>query len=241
VTTRRDFLGQSTAAVLAATGSGRILRATRAGLVQTVLGPVDSGKLGYTLPHEHIAASSTGFMQAWPEFFGGREKFVELVVEKLKTAKKEGVGTIVDVTPIDVGRDMIRCVIGDQEQIARGIAGDVGPGGAHWPNSGARRARKAARPSAKSDEAKQAAEGAEQGGGGMAQGVAYAMVLTELTTQLSELEALGVQLKDFERGLIDFPSMRDGRVILLCWQLGEGDELEWWHDVDAGFAGRTPL
>jgi len=106
VTTRRDFLGQSTAAVLAATGSGRILRATRAGLVQTVLGPVDSGKLGYTLPHEHIAASSTGFMQAWPEFFGGREKFVGLVVEKLKTAKKEGVGTIVDVTPIDVGRDI---------------------------------------------------------------------------------------------------------------------------------------
>ena len=53
--------------------------------------------------------------------------------------------------------------------------------------------------------------------------------------------SLGVQLKDFERGLVDFPSLRDGRVVLLCWQLGEGDELEWWHDVDAGFAGRTPL
>ena len=91
------------------------------------------------------------------------------------------------------------------------------------------------------DAAKQAAKGAEQGGGGMAQGVAYAVVLTELTTQLSGLEALGVQLKDFERGLVDFPSLRDGRVVLLCWQLGEGDELEWWHDVDAGFAGRTPL
>jgi len=91
------------------------------------------------------------------------------------------------------------------------------------------------------DEAKKAAEGAEQGGGGMANGVAYAAVLTELTTQVAELEALGVQLKDFERGLVDFPSLRDGRVVLLCWQLGEGDELEWWHDVDAGFAGRTPL
>jgi len=91
------------------------------------------------------------------------------------------------------------------------------------------------------DDAKKAAEGAEQGGGGMANGVAYATVLTELTTQLAELEALGVQLKDFERGLVDFPSLRDGRVVLLCWQLGEGDELEWWHDVDAGFAGRTPL
>ncbi|HKP80931.1 MAG TPA: DUF2203 domain-containing protein [Pyrinomonadaceae bacterium] len=91
------------------------------------------------------------------------------------------------------------------------------------------------------DGAKKAAEAAEQGGGGMENGVAYATVLTELTTQLAELEALGVQLKDFERGLVDFPSLREGRVVLLCWQLGEGDELEWWHDVDAGFAGRTPL
>lgn len=91
------------------------------------------------------------------------------------------------------------------------------------------------------DEVKKAAEAAEQGGGGIAEGVEYASVLTELTVQLGELEGLGVQLKDFERGLVDFPSLRDGRVVLLCWQMGEGDELEWWHDVDAGFAGRTPL
>ena len=91
------------------------------------------------------------------------------------------------------------------------------------------------------DQARQASEAAEQGGGGIAEGVAYAAILTALTTQLAELEALGVQLKDFERGLVDFPSLRDGRVVLLCWQLGEGDELEWWHDIDAGFAGRTPL
>jgi len=91
------------------------------------------------------------------------------------------------------------------------------------------------------EEAKKASDAAERGGGGFVDGVAYAAVLTELTTQLAELEALGVQLKDFERGLVDFPSLRDGRVVLLCWQLGEGDELEWWHDVDAGFAGRTPL
>ena len=91
------------------------------------------------------------------------------------------------------------------------------------------------------EEAKKAAEAAERGGGGFPDGVAYAAVLNELTVQLSELETLGVQLKDFERGLVDFPSLRDGRVVLLCWQLGEGDELEWWHDVDAGFAGRTPL
>jgi hypothetical protein len=91
------------------------------------------------------------------------------------------------------------------------------------------------------DEARKAAEAAEQGGGGIEDGVAYAYVLTEMTSQMSELDTLGVQLKDFERGLVDFPSLRDGRVVLLCWQMGEGDELEWWHDVDAGFAGRTPL
>ena len=91
------------------------------------------------------------------------------------------------------------------------------------------------------DQARKAAEAAEQGGGGIEDGVAYALVLTEMTSQMSELDTLGVQLKDFERGLVDFPSLRDGRVVLLCWQMGEGDELEWWHDVDAGFAGRTPL
>jgi hypothetical protein len=90
-------------------------------------------------------------------------------------------------------------------------------------------------------QAKLAAEGAEQGGGGMAAGAQYAIILTDLTEQMAELDDIGVQLKDFERGLIDFPSMRDGRVVLLCWQLGEGDELEFWHDVDAGFSGRTPL
>jgi hypothetical protein len=90
-------------------------------------------------------------------------------------------------------------------------------------------------------QAKLAAENAEQGGGGMADGVLYAKLLTGFTSETSELDSLGVQLKDFERGLIDFPSLREGRVVLLCWQLGEGDEVEWWHDVDAGFAGRTPL
>jgi hypothetical protein len=92
-----------------------------------------------------------------------------------------------------------------------------------------------------SDAAKLAAEGAEQGGGGMEGGALYAIVLTDLTAEMSELEVIGVQLKDFDRGLVDFPSLRDGRVVLLCWQLGEGDELEWWHDMDAGFGGRTPL
>ena len=89
--------------------------------------------------------------------------------------------------------------------------------------------------------ARYAAEGAEQGGGGMPGGANYIAILTKLSDLAGELESLGVQMKDYSRGLIDFPSLRDGRVVLLCWQLGEGDQVEWWHDVDAGFAGRQPL
>jgi len=91
------------------------------------------------------------------------------------------------------------------------------------------------------EDAKLAAQAAEEGGGGLADGSTYAVLIMQLVATTGELEALGVQLKDFERGLVDFPSLRDGRVVLLCWQMGEGDHLEWWHDVDAGFAGRTPL
>src|SRR5262249_28155532 len=89
--------------------------------------------------------------------------------------------------------------------------------------------------------AKQAAEGAEQGGGGVADGGRYAHLLVELSTQTGQLESLGIQLKDYRQGLIDFPSMRDGRVVLLCWKADEGDQVEWWHDIEAGFAGRQPL
>src|SRR2546430_16592472 len=90
-------------------------------------------------------------------------------------------------------------------------------------------------------DAKRAAEGAEQGGGGMPRGVQYAKVLTELSLNANQLESMGVQLKDYGRGLIDFPSMRDGHVVLLCWKADEGNQLEWWHDLEAGFAGRQPL
>jgi hypothetical protein len=89
--------------------------------------------------------------------------------------------------------------------------------------------------------AKRAAEGAEQGGGGSAHGQRYARLLIGLSSRAAELESLGIQLKDYAHGLIDFPSMRDGRVVLLCWKADEGDQVEWWHDVEAGFAGRQPL
>ncbi len=55
-----------------------------------------------------------------------------------------------------------------------------------------------------------------------------------------ELEALDIQLKDRRIGLIDFPSELDGRRVLLCWRLGE-PSVQYWHDEDAGYAGRQPL
>ena len=89
--------------------------------------------------------------------------------------------------------------------------------------------------------AQHAAEGAESGGGGMVQGPRYARLLVDLSLGAGQLESLGVQLKDYSQGLIDFPSMREGRVVLLCWKADEGDQLEWWHDLEAGFGGRQPL
>ena len=55
-----------------------------------------------------------------------------------------------------------------------------------------------------------------------------------------ELGALGIELKDPRLGLVDFPSENNGRRILLCWRLGE-PEIQFWHEVDGGFAGRQPL
>lgn len=57
---------------------------------------------------------------------------------------------------------------------------------------------------------------------------------------VDELQALGVELKDLERGLVDFPTKIDGRGAYLCWKPGE-DEIAYWHEADAGFAGRKSL
>jgi hypothetical protein len=62
----------------------------------------------------------------------------------------------------------------------------------------------------------------------------------EIERYLAELGELGVEFKAFDVGLVDFPGERDGRPIYLCWRLGE-PEVEYWHELDAGFAGRQPL
>ena len=89
-------------------------------------------------------------------------------------------------------------------------------------------------------EAKLAQEQAEQGGGGSPHGAQYINALFSLMNAAGDINELGVEIKDLERGLCDFPSLRDGRIVYLCWLLGE-DAIEWWHDTDTGFSGRQPL
>jgi hypothetical protein len=54
------------------------------------------------------------------------------------------------------------------------------------------------------------------------------------------INTAGAQIKSLEEGLLDFPALRGEETVLLCWKLGE-DEIEYWHGVDEGFAGRKPL
>ena len=105
---RRQALTHVAAAIGVASVFGRTFAEaqTRRTTVNTVLGPIDKSKLGFTLSHEHIIASSAGVWQAWPELFGGHETFIAAASDQLKRARDEGVNTIIDCTTIDLGRDI---------------------------------------------------------------------------------------------------------------------------------------
>ncbi|MGH2979554.1 MAG: DUF2203 domain-containing protein [Solirubrobacterales bacterium] len=76
--------------------------------------------------------------------------------------------------------------------------------------------------------------------GGGYPGRAAAAAVLALMGAATQLEALDIVLRDPRRGLVDFPSIRDGVEVYLCWQLDE-QRVEWWHEPEAGFAGRQPL
>lgn len=67
-------------------------------------------------------------------------------------------------------------------------------------------------------------------------------VANEIGLLVADLEAAGVQVKDLDRGLVDFPARHpeSGDLVLLCWHLGE-DRVAYWHGLEEGFAGRKPL
>jgi len=56
-----------------------------------------------------------------------------------------------------------------------------------------------------------------------------------------ELADMGVELKDFREGLIDFYSDFDDRLVFICWKLSDGDKISWWHEINAGFRGRQAI
>jgi hypothetical protein len=80
--------------------------------------------------------------------------------------------------------------------------------------------------------------GPTNGGGEPGRVVSDAFV--EMRNALIELQAMEVVLRDLDRGLVDFPSIRGGQEVFLCWEEGE-EEIGYWHDLDSGYGGRRPL
>ena len=82
-------------------------------------------------------------------------------------------------------------------------------------------------------------EAAPGNGGGKA-GSEYGVEAYNLYLAIERIRELGVVLKDLDIGLLDFPHEREGRVVFLCWHPPE-ESVEYWHDLDSGYAGRQPL
>ena len=101
-------------------------------------------------------------------------------------------------------------------------------------------ALRTAREGLSDEEAREAlAEAGPQNGGGDP-GRVVSEAFLQLRDALARLQEAEVVLRDLDRGLVDFPAIRDDREVYLCWVEGE-DEIGYWHDLEAGFAGREPL
>ncbi len=89
-------------------------------------------------------------------------------------------------------------------------------------------------------EAHEALSEAAPANGGGEEGKQVGVAFLEVRRLLETIEQSGIVLRDIDRGLVDFPAVRDGREVYLCWELGE-DDVGYWHDMDAGYGGREPL
>jgi hypothetical protein len=99
---------------------------------------------------------------------------------------------------------------------------------------------RAARDGFADEDAREALGEATPGNGGGEPGKVVSEAFLELQSAATELDAMEVIVRDLERGLVDFPGLRDGREIYLCWEEGE-PEVAHWHETDAGFSGRQDL
>jgi hypothetical protein len=89
-------------------------------------------------------------------------------------------------------------------------------------------------------EARAALAAAEGTNGGGQPGRTVSEGFLELREAMMWLRVREIVLRDLDRGLVDFPALREGAEVYLCWQEGE-EEIGFWHEPDAGFAGRRPL
>jgi hypothetical protein len=99
---------------------------------------------------------------------------------------------------------------------------------------------RAAREQLGDEEARAALTDAAPTNGGGEPGVVVSEAFIDLRDALTELQGIDVVLRDLDRGLLDFPAVRDGREVYLCLEDGE-DEIGFWHDVETGYGGRQPL
>jgi hypothetical protein len=90
------------------------------------------------------------------------------------------------------------------------------------------------------EEVREALSDAAPMNGGGEPGREVSEAFLDMRSALAELQATEIVLRDLDRGLIDFPALREGREVYLCWEEGE-DEIGYWHDIDAGYGGRQPL
>lgn len=65
--------------------------------------------------------------------------------------------------------------------------------------------------------------------------------IQQIKDAVAEIHATGVQVKDLDIGLLDFPCVVDGETVLLCWKYGEPHKIAHWHGLEEGFAGRKPI
>ncbi len=118
-----------------------------------------------------------------------------------------------------------------------GESGDAAPGGGDATGSGAAHARPGGRDADASLDDGSTLTGLERA---ELLKLRIQGIVDQMGASVARIDGWGITLRDIEAGLIDFPALVDGRQVWLCWRLGE-DDVAWWHELDAGIAGRRPL
>ena len=90
------------------------------------------------------------------------------------------------------------------------------------------------------EEAQKIGKRTDAGGATLPNAGEYFGLIHQLKEKLGFFEKAGIEIKDISSGLVDFPSLRSGRVVYLCWRVDE-ETITHWHEIDEGFAGRQPL